>query len=195
MFACMLGGEDGRTLLICAAPDFLEHRRMDKREAVLLTTTVDVPARRAAVGRQAAVRASELARGGGEHLVAQVADLGVVGQLERALAGGAGSPTGGRCARARARSAAHARRRVRARSCVACSQAVTSAPTSPHQVGDEREVEQALLAGAERARALERLARAVAVEGAQAQPPEPLPRRGVRRRGGALLRASRRAPA
>ena len=43
VFACMLGGEDGRTLLLCAAPDFLEHRRQDKREAVLLTTTVDVP--------------------------------------------------------------------------------------------------------------------------------------------------------
>ena len=43
VFACMLGGEDGRTLLICAAPDFLEHLRMDKREAVLVTTTVDVP--------------------------------------------------------------------------------------------------------------------------------------------------------
>jgi sugar lactone lactonase YvrE len=43
VFACMLGGDDGRTLLICAAPDFLEHRRMDKREAVLLTATVDVP--------------------------------------------------------------------------------------------------------------------------------------------------------
>jgi sugar lactone lactonase YvrE len=43
VFACMLGGEDGRTLLICAAPDFLEHRRMGKREAVLLTATVDVP--------------------------------------------------------------------------------------------------------------------------------------------------------
>jgi sugar lactone lactonase YvrE len=43
VFACMLGGEDGRTLLICAAPDFLEHRRTDKREAVLLTATVDVP--------------------------------------------------------------------------------------------------------------------------------------------------------
>ena len=43
MFACMLGGEDGRTLLLCAAPDFLEHRRMDAREAVLVTTTVDVP--------------------------------------------------------------------------------------------------------------------------------------------------------
>ena len=43
VFACMLGGEDGRTLLLCAAPDFLEHRRRDKREAVLLTTTVDVP--------------------------------------------------------------------------------------------------------------------------------------------------------
>jgi sugar lactone lactonase YvrE len=43
VFACMLGGDDGRTLLVCAAPDFLEHRRLDKREAVLLTATVDVP--------------------------------------------------------------------------------------------------------------------------------------------------------
>jgi sugar lactone lactonase YvrE len=43
VFACMLGGDDGRTLLLCAAPDFLEHRRQDKREAVLFTTTVDVP--------------------------------------------------------------------------------------------------------------------------------------------------------
>ena len=43
VFACQLGGEDGRTLLLCAAPDFLEHRRQDAREAVLLTTTVDVP--------------------------------------------------------------------------------------------------------------------------------------------------------
>jgi sugar lactone lactonase YvrE len=43
VFACMLGGEDGRTLLVCAAPDFLEHLRQDKREAVLFTTTVDVP--------------------------------------------------------------------------------------------------------------------------------------------------------
>jgi sugar lactone lactonase YvrE len=42
-FACMLGGDDGRTLLICAAPDFLEHNRAEAREAVLLTTTVDVP--------------------------------------------------------------------------------------------------------------------------------------------------------
>lgn len=42
-FACMLGGDDGRTLLICAAPDFLEHNRSQAREAVLLTTTVDVP--------------------------------------------------------------------------------------------------------------------------------------------------------
>jgi sugar lactone lactonase YvrE len=42
-FACMLGGEDGRTLLICAAPDFLEHNRSASRDAVLLTTTVDVP--------------------------------------------------------------------------------------------------------------------------------------------------------
>lgn len=44
VFACMLGGEDGRTLLLCAAPDFLEVNRRDVREAVLLTTTVEVPA-------------------------------------------------------------------------------------------------------------------------------------------------------
>lgn len=43
IFACMLGGADGRTLLLCAAPDFFEHERRSKREAVLLTTTVDVP--------------------------------------------------------------------------------------------------------------------------------------------------------
>ena len=42
-FACMLGGEDGRTLLMCAAPDFAEDNRMAAREAVLLTTEVDVP--------------------------------------------------------------------------------------------------------------------------------------------------------
>jgi len=42
-FACMLGGDDGRTLLICAAPDFAEANRSAAREAVLLTTTVDVP--------------------------------------------------------------------------------------------------------------------------------------------------------
>ncbi len=42
-FACMLGGEDGRTLLMCAAPDFAEPNRTAAREAVLLTTTVDVP--------------------------------------------------------------------------------------------------------------------------------------------------------
>jgi sugar lactone lactonase YvrE len=43
VFACMLGGEDGRTLLMCAAPDFLEDNRTAAHEAVLLTTTVDVP--------------------------------------------------------------------------------------------------------------------------------------------------------
>jgi sugar lactone lactonase YvrE len=42
-FACMLGGDDGRTMLLCAAPDFSERRRRAAREAVLFTTTVDVP--------------------------------------------------------------------------------------------------------------------------------------------------------
>jgi hypothetical protein len=39
----MLGGDDGRTLLMCCAPDYFEHNRANAREAVLLTTTVDVP--------------------------------------------------------------------------------------------------------------------------------------------------------
>jgi sugar lactone lactonase YvrE len=43
VFACMLGGEDGRTLLMCAAPDFMEHTRRGATDAVLLTTTVDAP--------------------------------------------------------------------------------------------------------------------------------------------------------
>ena len=43
VYACMLGGDDGRTLLACCAPDFDEHRRASERAAVLLTTTVDVP--------------------------------------------------------------------------------------------------------------------------------------------------------
>lgn len=43
VFACMLGGQDGRTLLMCAAPDFDAPARAAEREAVLLTTTVDVP--------------------------------------------------------------------------------------------------------------------------------------------------------
>jgi sugar lactone lactonase YvrE len=43
IFACMLGGADGRTLLLCAAPDFAEANRSQAREAVLFTTEVDVP--------------------------------------------------------------------------------------------------------------------------------------------------------
>ena len=43
VFACGLGGDDGRTLIACAAPDFDEAARSAAREAVLLTTTVEVP--------------------------------------------------------------------------------------------------------------------------------------------------------
>jgi sugar lactone lactonase YvrE len=43
VFACMLGGEDGRTLLCCTAPDFAEENRKAAREAKLLTVEVDVP--------------------------------------------------------------------------------------------------------------------------------------------------------
>ena len=43
VFACGLGGPDGRTLIACAAPDFHEEARKAAREATLLTTTVLVP--------------------------------------------------------------------------------------------------------------------------------------------------------
>ncbi len=42
-FACMLGGDDGTTLLICAAPDFFEQLRSEANVGVLLTATVGVP--------------------------------------------------------------------------------------------------------------------------------------------------------
>jgi len=43
VFACGLGGPDGRTLLACAAPDFSEAARSAAAEAQLLTTQVEVP--------------------------------------------------------------------------------------------------------------------------------------------------------
>ncbi len=43
VFACMLGGDDGRTLFLCAAPSFAEHERRAAREAQLLAARVDVP--------------------------------------------------------------------------------------------------------------------------------------------------------
>src|SRR4051812_22577089 len=43
VFACGLGGADGRTLVMCAAPSFAEHERRDTREAQLLACEVDVP--------------------------------------------------------------------------------------------------------------------------------------------------------
>ncbi len=43
VFACMLGGDDGRTLYLCAAPSFPEHERRPVREAQLLAVRVDVP--------------------------------------------------------------------------------------------------------------------------------------------------------
>ncbi len=42
-YACMLGGDDGTTLFMCVAPDFLEHNRAAAREARIVATTVDVP--------------------------------------------------------------------------------------------------------------------------------------------------------
>jgi len=40
VYACALGGADGRTLFLCAAPSFAEHERKDTRDAVLLAATV-----------------------------------------------------------------------------------------------------------------------------------------------------------
>jgi len=43
VFACMLGGADGRTLFLCTAPDFDENNRKNAREARLMAARVDVP--------------------------------------------------------------------------------------------------------------------------------------------------------
>jgi sugar lactone lactonase YvrE len=43
IFACQLGGVDGRELLLCAAPDFFAANRAPKRDAVLFATSVEVP--------------------------------------------------------------------------------------------------------------------------------------------------------
>jgi sugar lactone lactonase YvrE len=43
VFACMLGGGDGRTLYLCTAPDFAEGNRRAAREAELRAVRVDVP--------------------------------------------------------------------------------------------------------------------------------------------------------
>jgi len=44
VYACALGGADGRTLFACAAPDFFEEARKAAREGRLLATRVAVPA-------------------------------------------------------------------------------------------------------------------------------------------------------
>lgn len=43
VFACMLGGADGRTLFLCTAPDFDERQRKNAREARLMAVRVDTP--------------------------------------------------------------------------------------------------------------------------------------------------------
>jgi sugar lactone lactonase YvrE len=44
VYACALGGADGRTLFACAAPDFHEHARKAAREGRLIALPVTVPA-------------------------------------------------------------------------------------------------------------------------------------------------------
>ncbi|XVQ14277.1 SMP-30/gluconolactonase/LRE family protein [Spirillospora sp. CA-255316] len=46
VFACVLGGDDGRTLFVCSAPDFHEEARRNAREAGVLAVRVEVPAAR-----------------------------------------------------------------------------------------------------------------------------------------------------
>lgn len=43
VFAVMLGGEDGRTLFVCAAPEFSEEKAAASHRASILTTRVEVP--------------------------------------------------------------------------------------------------------------------------------------------------------
>ena len=43
VFACMLGGADGRTLFLCCAPDFDEQARTAAREAEIRAITVNTP--------------------------------------------------------------------------------------------------------------------------------------------------------
>ena len=43
VFACMLGGADGRTLFACTAPDFAEEARKNAREGSLVAARVDTP--------------------------------------------------------------------------------------------------------------------------------------------------------
>lgn len=44
IYSCALGGEDGHSLLICAAPDYDQEKRKAKAEAVLYVERVAVPA-------------------------------------------------------------------------------------------------------------------------------------------------------
>jgi len=43
IYGCMLGGNDGCTMLICAAPDWREERPEGERASALFTTRVEVP--------------------------------------------------------------------------------------------------------------------------------------------------------
>ena len=71
MFACMLGGDDGRTLLMCAAPDFLEHNRVGGARGRAAHHDGRRPARRVAV-----------AGSPGGTLRVSVLEFGILGPLE-----------------------------------------------------------------------------------------------------------------
>ena len=44
IYSCALGGPDGRTLVLCTAPDFDDVKRKASKDAVLFTVQVEVPA-------------------------------------------------------------------------------------------------------------------------------------------------------
>ena len=76
VYACGLGGADGRTLFLCCAPDFLEHNRRAAREGAILATrsrsrTADCPD-----GQRSSTRSVGRLRRADEQLV-------VAGCLER----------------------------------------------------------------------------------------------------------------
>ena len=117
------------------------------------------PAQASAARVAHAAVGSASARGaGGQHLRAQPADLGVVGQGERALARRQALRQAVRAGQ-RVRVARPGGRRLRRELRRLLRRRDLRADVA-QQVGDQREVEQALLARAQRAGALQRLARA-----------------------------------
>jgi len=91
VFACGLGGADGRTLFICAAPDFDEHARAAARAGQLLSTgsrsrTLAAPDRPAPAGHASAASGHRHpVQVGSDHDLAAEDGAGLVGEPARVL--------------------------------------------------------------------------------------------------------------